>query len=75
MIDKNLTYEQQQQAAYAFLAVYYNRADFGYDISRWSWQDVTPTIIDIVNQMGNDIYTNTKVVTYATEAFQKVAKG
>ena len=42
---------------------FYNRADFGYDVRHWQPEDVNQTIIDIVNQMGNDIVTNTRVTS------------
>lgn len=31
---EELTFEQQQEIAYAFLDAFYNRADFGYDVKR-----------------------------------------
>ena len=63
MADSNttMTFEEQQKSAFGFLQAFYNRADFGYDVNRWRWSDVNQTIIDIVNQMGNDIATNSKV--------------
>ncbi len=70
---QELTFEQKQAEAYAFLDAYYTRADFGYDVKRWKPEDVTQTIIDIVEQMGNDIYTNTKVLAVASEIFKKLA--
>lgn len=70
---KEVTFEQKQAEAYAFLDAYYTRADFGYDVKRWRPEDVTQTIIDIVEQMGNDIYTNTKVLAVASEIFKKLA--
>lgn len=70
---KEVTFEDKQKAAYAFLDAYYTRADFGYDVKRWRPEDVTQTIIDIVEQMGNDIYTNTKVLAVASEIFKKLA--
>ena len=70
---KEVTFEQKQAEAYAFLDAYYTRADFGYDVKRWRPEDVTQTIIDIVDQMGNDIYTNTKVLAVASEIFKKLA--
>ena len=74
MKNKELTFKQQQEAAYAFLDAFYNRADFGYDVKRWQPSDVNQTIIDMVNEMGDLIYTNTRVVVIASEAFQKMAK-
>ena len=56
-----LTFEEQQASAYGFLDAFYSRADFGYDVRHWSYRDVNQTIIDIVNQMGNEIVTNTRV--------------
>lgn len=70
---KEVTFEQKQAEAYAFLDAYYTRADFGYDVKRWRPEDVTQTIIDIVEQRGNDIYTNTKVLAVASEIFKKLA--
>lgn len=70
---KEVTFEQKQAEAYAFLDAYYTRADFGYDVKRWKPEDVTQMIIDIVEQMGNDIYTNTKVLAVASEIFKKLA--
>lgn len=70
---QELTFEQKQAEAYAFLDAYYTRADFGYDVKRWKPEDVTQMIIDIVEQMGNDIYTNTKVLAVASEIFKKLA--
>ena len=61
-----MTFEQKQAEAYAFLDAFYTRADLGYDVKHWRYEDVTQTIIDIVEQMGNDIYTNTRVVTIAS---------
>ena len=68
-----MTFEDQQRWAYAFLDTFYTRADFGYDVKHHSPSEVNQTVIDIVNQMGNDIYTNTRVVTIASEVFQKIA--
>lgn len=42
-------------------------------MKRWKPEDVTQTIIDIVEQMGNDIYTNTKVLAVASQIFKKLA--
>ena len=66
MENKEPTFEQQQKVAYAFLDAFYNRADFGYDVKRWQPSDVNQTIIDMVNEMGNDISINTKVVAVAS---------
>lgn len=63
------SFKKQQAQAYAFLDAFYNRTDFGYDVKRWRPSDVNQTIIDIVNQMGDDIYTNTRVMAVATVLF------
>ena len=68
-----LTFEEQQEFAYAFLDAFYNRADFGYDVKYWTPSDVTQEIIDIVNQMGREIVTNTRVASVA-EIFFEISK-
>lgn len=68
-INKELSFEQQQAGAYAFLDAFYNRADFGYDVRHWQPDDVNQTIIDIVNQMGMDIVTNTRVTSISEVLF------
>lgn len=72
-MEKELTFEEQQEVAYAFLSVFYNRADFGYDVRHWTPSDVTQEIIDIVNQMGREIVTNTRVASVA-EIFFEISK-
>lgn len=67
---KDLNFEQQQAVAYAFLDAFYNRANFGYDVRHWQPEDVNQTIIDIVNQMGNDIVTNTRVTAVSDILFR-----
>lgn len=69
-----LTFEQKQMEAYAFLDAFYNRSDFGYDVKRWKYTDINQTIIDIVEQMGNDISLNTKVLQVAN-ILKTVAEG
>lgn len=68
-MSKELTFEQQQAATYGFLDAFYNRADFGYDVRHWQPRDVNQTIIDIVNQMGKDIVTNTRVTAISELLF------
>lgn len=70
---KELTFEEQQLVAYTFLDAFYNRADFGYDVKRWEPSDVTQEIIDIVNQMGQEMVTNSRVVSVA-EMFFAISK-
>lgn len=60
---KELSFEEQQLVAYAFLDAFYNRADFGYDVKRWEPSDVNQKVIDIVNDMGNRIVSNSRVTT------------
>lgn len=60
---KELTFEEQQAIAYAFLDAFYNRADFGYDVKRWTPDDVNQKVMDIVNDMGNRIVLNSRVTT------------
>lgn len=57
----------------AFLDAFYNRADFGYDVKRWRYTDVNQTIIDIVNQMGNDMIKNARIVQ-AASAIKSIAE-
>lgn len=57
-----------------FLDAFYNRSDFGYDVKRWKYTDINQTIIDIVEQMGNDISLNTKVLQVAN-ILKTVAEG
>lgn len=64
--EKELTFEQQQASAYAFLDAFYNRADFGYDVRHWEPDDVNQKIIDIVNDMGNRISLNSKVTAISS---------
>ncbi len=66
---KELTFEEQQASAYGFLDAFYNRADFGYDVRHWDYHDVNQTIIDIVNQMGREIVTNTRVTAISALLF------
>lgn len=71
---QDLTFQQQQAEAYAFLDAFYNRSDFGYDVTRWKYSDVTQTIIDIVNQMCDDIFLNSKVLAMASVLFKEAVK-
>lgn len=71
--NKELTFEEQQLVAYTFLDVFYNGADFGYDVKRWEASDVTQDIIDIVNQMGQEMVTNSRVASVA-EMFFAISK-
>lgn len=70
---KELTFEEQQLVAYTFLDAFYSRADFGYDVKRWEASDVTQNIIDIVNQMGQEMVTNSRVASVA-EMFFAISK-
>ncbi len=63
---KELTFEEQQAEAYAFLDAFYSRADFGYDVQHWDYRDVNQKIIDIVNDMGNRISLNSKVTAISS---------
>lgn len=73
-ITENLSFEQQQAVAYAFLSVFYTREELGYSVDHHEYTDVTQDIIDIVNRMGKEITTNTKILVVA-DIFKTIAEG
>ncbi|OCR99555.1 hypothetical protein A9K75_06705 [Campylobacter fetus subsp. testudinum] len=65
VVNSELSFQEQQAMAYGFLAAFYDRQNLGYSVEDYSYTDVTPEIIDIVNEMGEQIVTNTRIVTIA----------
>ncbi|MSN96435.1 hypothetical protein F1B92_04470 [Campylobacter sp. FMV-PI01] len=62
---ENLTFEQKQKVAYGFLSAFYTREELGYSVNNHEWSDVTQDIIDIVNQIGEEIVRNARIVQFA----------
>ncbi|WP_089187789.1 hypothetical protein [Campylobacter sputorum] len=60
--------------AYTFLKAFYTREELGYDVSRYTYQDVTQEIIDIVENMGNEIIKTNRIVQFAN-LFKTIAEG
>lgn len=59
VIDMSLSFSEKQAVAYAFLKAFYTREELGYSVDEA--KDVTPKIIEIVNQMGKDIIRTNKI--------------
>lgn len=61
VIDMSLSFSEKQAVAYAFLKAFYTREELGYSVDDYKPKDVTPKIIEIVNQMGKDIIRTNKI--------------
>lgn len=71
---ENLTFKEKQAVAYAFLKAFYTRDELGYDVDRYTYQDVTQEIIDIVERMGKKIVRTNRIVQFAN-LFKTIAEG
>ena len=74
VVSNNLSFEQRQAAAFAFLKAFYTREELGYSVDRYSYTDVTEDIIDIVNHMGKEILSNARILV-AASIFKTIAEG
>lgn len=57
-----ITFEDKQQVAYGFLKAFYTSDYVGYNVDRYSADNVTQEIIDIVNKMGKEIVANVRIL-------------
>ncbi len=71
VVNSELSFKEQQALSYAFLDAFYDRQTLGYDVKDYTPDDVTQDIIDIVNEMGRQIVTNTRIVAIA-EVFYNI---
>lgn len=74
VIDMSLSFSEKQAVAYAFLKAFYTREELGYSVDDYEAKDVTPKIIEIVNQMGKDIIRTNRIIQSAN-VFKTLAEG